>query len=211
MRHMAEPLLSQVRCPECGAAGFANSVRCWLCGKTVYSGDRATTAANPAAIARPSPAKGYTSLPDEPRPFQFSIGSVLIVTTLIAACLGALLAAPGLGGMLILFLGLAIVPAAVRACIIRARLAEEPEGVSSDPHGLVFFSSLAITAAALAMGFVVCGIVAFAALWVSSRDHGRDSMVEGVMTILFLASPLIGLASAGILYWLTLPQGHTPP
>src|SRR5437870_10255314 len=89
-------------CPECGALRASAQARCWLCERKGSAGIGAVV--NPYASPRPI---------GENSPLQFSIASLLLVTTLVAVCLGVFLQSPGLG----IFLSVMTLPAVIRTII----------------------------------------------------------------------------------------------
>jgi hypothetical protein len=145
-------------------------------------------------------------------PFQFSIADLLILTTIVAVCLGALLAAPGLGVLLIIVLGLSVVPAVIRARVARKR--QPDNGGPRSPHQgrLVYLTSFLVTVAAVTLGLASCAAAAVIGFMMScGRITGpQQSPVNDIASaILFFGSPVIGLMVAAFLYWAAWPRRRT--
>jgi hypothetical protein len=182
-------------CPQCGAEIRSSDGRCWLC--RWKPGD---VVPPPVLIARP-PER-------EPGPWQFSIGGLLIVTTVIAVCFGALRAAPGLGVLLIILLAVSAVPAVIRAQVLRSRRQAGDSPRVASERRLAYVESFAVTIGAIIAGSVVCGVVAIVAVLVAcsgmSQPHWKAT--EGIATVLLFGSPVLGLIVAGLIYWLAWPR-----
>jgi phosphate/sulfate permease len=143
------------------------------------------------------------------RPWQYSISGLLIVTTVVAVCLGALRVAPGLGILLIIVLAVSAVPATIRANVIRQR----SQGPDSPRARLAYLESFAVTAAAITVGIFACGVVAIVACIVGCGfvESLRNNQVsDNVAFVLLFASPVIGLIVAGLIYWLAWPKRQLP-
>src|SRR5262249_42880479 len=132
-----------VRCPQCGAEAQLYDVRCWLCGWSPRGGSP------PLPEIEPPPIQVSRH---EPRPWQFTIGGLLVITTVIAVCLGALRAAPQLGVMLIAFSVLSILPI-IRARVIRAKQRQASPDAPPGDRILAYVQSFALTAGILAISF----------------------------------------------------------
>ena len=182
-------------CPQCGAEIRSSDGRCWLC--RWKPGD---VVPPPVVIAK-APAR-------EPGPWQFTIGGLLIVTTVIAVCFGALRTAPGLGVLLIILLAVSAVPAVIRAQVLRSRRQADDSPRAASERRLAYVESFAVTIGAIIAGSVVCGVVAFVALWVacSGMVNTRSEILDGVTMVMFFGSPVVGLIVAGLIYWLAWPK-----
>ena len=67
-------------CPECGARVKPTDAKCWLCGRElVLTADVVEESSQSPFAASWSPRVGV-----QPRPFQFSLESLLLVITLAA-------------------------------------------------------------------------------------------------------------------------------
>src|SRR5262245_47531384 len=105
----------QCLCPECGASCPTDAPRCWLCQRDLKSSGE-----NPFA---PSAAIGPHA---EPAAGQFSIATVLLVTTLVAVCLGVFRLSPGFGLAMIAFSA----PALIRTFIVGVRYKQTGQRLS---------------------------------------------------------------------------------
>jgi hypothetical protein len=196
---------SRGHCPQCGAELQLYDFRCWLCGWS--------PAASRAVGSSPMAPPVLVSPPRrEAGPLQYSIGGLLVVTTVIAVCLGALRVAPGLGILLIFFLAVGAVPATIRAKVLRSR---RPAGGSSQATRgwtLAYVESFAITAGAITVGIIACGVVAFVAVFVGCGGMPSlgSQVSNNIATVLLFASPVIGLMAAGLIYWMTWPRNQSP-
>jgi uncharacterized membrane protein YfcA len=182
-------------CPQCGAEIRSADGRCWLC--RWKPGD---VVPPPVVIAK-TPAR-------EPGPWQFTIGGLLIVTTVIAVCFGALRTAPGLGVLLIILLAVSAVPAVIRAQVLRSRRQADDSPRGASERRLAYVESFAVTIGAIIAGSVVCGVVAIVAVMVacSGWNQSYAKATEPVAMVLLFGSPVIGLIVAGLIYWLAWPK-----
>ncbi len=81
-------------CPACGAYVQPAAKACWFCERTIFPtdwGNPTGTAAHAGSAVVGKPAPGPTPA------LQFSLGTLLLLTTLAAACLGVSVAVPPLG------------------------------------------------------------------------------------------------------------------
>jgi hypothetical protein len=146
----------------------------------------------------------------EPTGLQFSIAGLLTVTTVVAVCLGAFRAAPGLGILLVIVLFVAVAPAMIRARVVR-RHAVQASGPQANKWLYAFVESFAITAGAIMGGVVVCAMVAFVAFFIACAQlPGSPQAREMFALVLLFASPVIGLIVAGIVYWAGWPRRRSP-
>jgi hypothetical protein len=100
------PSLTQRVCPVCGAGVTSEQTTCWLCGA-------ALGAAAPLAVDAPPPP---AALFEEHRPgsISYSLGTMMLITTMVAVCCGLVVVAPGLGiGVCIV-----LVPVLVRTSMV---------------------------------------------------------------------------------------------
>lgn len=191
---------SPVTCPECGASVDAAQTRCWLCqGELIVQAELVDRAPRSAAIG---PANREASA------LQFSLQSLLLVITLAAVCLGALVAAPPLGVLALIIAA----PALVRTWITgaAARGAGSQRTLADKVMG--FFASAAIAVAA----FVAAGIAFFTSCTLSVVAAAGVGSVAGNApggADLFDALWKGGLAFCGIssvlafigMFWITWP------
>lgn len=177
-------------CRYCGAGRSPEQTVCWLC-HTPYD------AALPPAAAPSRPPHPATS------PSQFSIATILLVTTLAAVCLGVFRLEPGLGILLAIF----ALPALVRTAFVGRR--EQRCGQKLTTGGKIgqFFLSLAViyaawTAASMAFAVAVMG-TCFAAVAVE-RGSGESGMVILIGGLIF--GVIAGLAIGSVILWATWPK-----
>jgi hypothetical protein len=113
-------------CPVCGAGVTSEQTTCWLCG--------AALGPAPLAVDAPPP-----PLPPEPfeQPISFSLGTLMLITTIVAVCCGLIVAAPGLGVLVCIVLA----PVMVRtAMVVKAREAAGRTVTLGEKVGLVIVS-----------------------------------------------------------------------
>lgn len=181
-------------CVECGAELSPGSAYCWLCQRPVAIRAELATAA-----AQPSPVSS----------FQFSIQTLLLITTLAAVCLGALVTVPGLG---ILVLVVAI-PALVRTCVTGAAMKREGHTFTTTDKIMSFLASAAVAWAALAAAGVAivatCTATLFAGLAIGEVAGGGaqggaefTNFIVGGGIVLCCAT---GLAAFLGMFWITRP------
>jgi hypothetical protein len=77
-------------CPACGARAKAEASRCWFCEGDLSPPD-------PLLLGRHASLAGAVALPRSDEPLQFTLSTLLVVMTFIAACLGISVAVPPLG------------------------------------------------------------------------------------------------------------------
>jgi hypothetical protein len=166
-----------------------------------------------AAEERPSNDREIAHLAHPRRPppgmFQFSLGTLLLVTTLIAACMGLVVAAPPLGALLTVVVILALVRTAVecRRTLLDGRTLRLVDKLKSFLVS-VGFTILAMTAiyAALALSAVAAWTVSSSSNWIIGADDGFIVMV--VMPLMTLVFVVIGVCTGGVtfvlLYWRTI-------
>jgi hypothetical protein len=83
---------SAAHCPSCGARVQAQAARCWYCeGELRLVDPRSLPGRIQAAMTAVPP------LPQPGEPLQFSLTTLLVVLTFVAACLGISVAVPPLG------------------------------------------------------------------------------------------------------------------
>jgi hypothetical protein len=197
MLGMADSSSFHGHCPQCGVERQLDDSRCWLCGWS--RGVLGDASAAPLASARAVPLP--LAPPRRAPPFQFSIGGALILTTVIAVCLGAFRVAPGLGLLLVIVAMLSAVPAAVRSSAAARPGPKKPS----------FWGSFAISAIAITVGIIAFGLSAFIGVWISCNmqqpsDDTTRTLIAILFYVLFFGSPIIGLSVAGICLWMTWPR-----
>jgi hypothetical protein len=187
------PLFSNI-CPLCGGILKPGRVRCLIC-----RGEQRATLR--AAVAKTAPADGL----------QFSIETLLLMTTLAALCLGAFAMEPVSGSCL----SAVVLVALARTLIVgRQRLAVGlpfPLGEKVTEY----LVSLFVVVCTIGVGFltlmvVMCmGVLAtvFAAEFRLPRPPNSQGLYF-VLTILFWLSAIVGPITAGLwLLWTTRPRG----
>lgn len=183
------------RCQECGAELALGDLECWLChGPRVID----------AEIVSEPPAAGQL-------PLQFSLETLLLVVTLSAVCLGALVAAPGLGVLLLIV----AIPALVRTCLTGMTAKQQHAKLTAKDKVLAFLASAAITWAALA----AAGMAFFAACTVSlltgaavgqAAGNSIDSTLGNVLIWTAVAfCGTVSVAAFAGMFWLTWPARPT--
>ena len=172
---------SAPRCPECGAALDSREDKCWLCRRELTAEPKANPYATPAPALTVSPA-------------QFSLATLLLVTTLVAVCLGVTMAAPGWGIALIVL----SVPALIRAMFSGLRQKQAGAPYTTAEKIATFLVSLLVM---VMIG--VAAIVAFEiACWGSGMlvigIGGERNLEAGLVTGITVGS----VAGIGVLIWL---------
>jgi hypothetical protein len=199
MPAMSSASASTGRCSYCAAELQPGTLRCWLCG-------------SPAPVLLEGEVKAPPILVPPPRhaehPFQFTIGGLLVVTTVVAVFLGAIRVAPGLAVSLMVLLAICGVPAVLRARVLRLRRPAAGGAQEVGTRTLEYVASFAITAAVIIVGYVACMVVAFVALLVAcggNRALGPDA--AGLIGMgLLISAPIVGFIVAGWLLRLTWPR-----
>jgi hypothetical protein len=182
------------RCPECGAPLNPGESQCWLCHRPDII--KAELVGGPA----PPPAAG---------PLQFSIQTLLLVTTLVAVCLGALVAVPGLGALAIVI----AIPAIVRTCVTGAAMKREGHTLTATDKVMAFLASAAITWAAIAAACVAicatCTVTLFTGMAIGEAAGGNapfaQSFSEIIIWIGFVLCCAAGLGAFIGMFWITRP------
>src|SRR5207237_548989 len=90
---------------ECGAVNRARAAHCWLCRREMTAKDTPPRGAGAAQSTSP-----YGERVAVDRPPQFGLSSLFLIITLVAVCLGLVVAAPGL----IVLLIVVVTPALIR-------------------------------------------------------------------------------------------------
>jgi len=186
------PLFSNL-CPLCGGILKPGRVRCSIC-----RGEEQGT----IHTSRPTAPAGW---------LQFSIETLLLVTTLIAACLGLCVAVPPLG-ILVTVVALA---ALIRTAIVgRQYLRAGVPFLATEKVGW-FVISLFIIVCAIGLGFLVFAIVV-GLTWIVAgilRDYGPPQTPANQIGFLILGdifwlSVIFGPLAAAIWFlWKTRPRG----
>jgi hypothetical protein len=192
---MTTSTVTAPHCPECGAELRPGDGRCWLCRRDL---------AVDAEVVEPPPVTAAARAP-----LQFSLETLLLIVTLSAVCLGALVAAPGLGVLLLVV----AVPALVRTCLTGANLKRQKGKLTAADKVMAFVASAAITWAALTAAamafFTACTISVLGACAVEGTT-GSSSIGQTMQNVL-LWSAIIFCAATSIaafvgMFWVTWPR-----
>jgi hypothetical protein len=104
-------------CPECGAIAGQGVERCWLCG---WQRESESSSAPADSVPPPVP----------PRPvdqgFSYSLETLMLVTTLVAVAMGAIVLFPGVG----IILAIMLLPAFIRTSMVVRRHEEKGKAVA---------------------------------------------------------------------------------
>jgi hypothetical protein len=198
---------ASAHCPECGAQVAASDAVCWLCHRQLIITAEAVGERTPAILV-PARPRGQTA----GHPLQFSIETLLLVTTLIAVCLGLSLSAPGLG----IPLAMVAVPALVRTLIAGHQERAVGGKLSLAEKVLTFLASTGIMIAVLAAGgaafFATCSVALFGGLAIGEATNVQPIFRSAETWIwgLILLSSVVGLATAGWIFWITRPRRRDP-
>ncbi len=178
-------------CPSCGAGSEPDRTHCWLC----FAPLDAPPPAVPAIVVDERLAVA--------NPAQFSIATILLVTTLVAVLLGLFRLSPGLGVVLVIF----SVPALVRTVYVGRREKNRGQRVSTGGKIGHFFLSLVIMYAvwtAASTAFFVAAIgTCFAAI---ATSNVSEEAATGVGIAGLILSVVVGLVVAGVILWATWPK-----
>jgi hypothetical protein len=156
------------QCPHCDANNPPDAVNCWLCHRHLDGPVRDESEKPMAGGAR------YAPLAKESTQLSFSLGSLMLVMTLIAVLCGMFAVAPGIG----VLLAIASLPVLIRtAGVVRSR---KEAGLPTSPAKriLLFIGSLLAT---LVTAVVVCvasiGTFCGLCLGIGSLDNFSESSV----------------------------------
>lgn len=188
----------QVICPVCNAA-TARGQNCWLCHSEV-----AATAAPASADETQAPVVATLVNPYEaPVPIEeassstFPIIALIIGLVIVIVALG--FAAPGLGGLIAIF----VAPALIRTAILVGRKQKAGAVVSTGEKSVIFLASAAGVVAACATAvsafLIACTASCFGLMAAGSAGSGKD--VDEWIPILLAGSAIVGLVAGGFLLW----------
>lgn len=179
-------------CPSCGAGTVPDRTHCWLCHAPL---DAVPTPAAPA-------------LPPDPKlaaanPAQFSIATILLVTTLAAVVLGVFRLNTILGVTLLVL----SVPALVRTMSVARREKRHGQRVTAAGKIGHFFLSLLImyaVCAAASTAFTIATMgTCFAAI---AASNASEEAAMGVGIVGMILSLVIALVAAGAILRATWPK-----
>lgn len=191
-------------CPECGARLKAADAKCWLCGRPIK--DDAVVIAEVIGGAAPE----WVQAHQPPlKPWQFSLESMLLVITLVAVCLGMIVAMPGIGVLAAIVAG----PALIRTLMVGYQERRAGHKQSIGEKVLAFLASTGVAIAVLLAGASAFGAACFASCLVvlgleSTRPGGGGAggqWMEYAIWAAFAFSSIVGIATAGWLFWITRP------
>jgi hypothetical protein len=179
-----------MKCPHCGALNARVNGQlasnCWLCGRSL-SGESQPTGTVPAppvpSVATVNPRRKYAR--------SFTLASIFLATTLIAVCLGVIVAAPGLGIVLAIF----CLPAFVRTGLVVQRRAALGKTVST-AEKIGWFMGSAATTVVVAVVVAVAAVGTFCAVCVGAAEAGAMGTTgEGTFWVV-IASLIVAAAVA---------------
>ncbi len=165
-------------CPECGALVSEGVQKCWLCGwqRDSDSSPRPAEAVAPRVV--PSPAG---------QGFSFSLETLMLVMTLAAVGMGAIVLFPGIG----IILAIMLAPAFVRTAMVVQRRAEKGKAVALWQRVALFFGSF-VTAVVILVIVAVASVGTFCALCLCLYSGGvRDA----AMPLSFFAAAATTIAA----------------
>jgi hypothetical protein len=130
---------------------------------------------------------------------------LLLVITLIAVCLGLFMALPGLG----IIAAIVAAPALIHVLVAREREQAVGTPTALGDKLLTFATSTAAALAALTLGGAAFGVAILLSCIVEARVLA-PRMPAGSQNLVAFSligfSALVGLATAGWLYWILLPR-----
>ncbi len=197
---MSQPQLSASLCPDCGAAIRPDTAACWLCRRPLV-----ITA---ELVEGGTPPKSAFVAANRANPALFSLETLMLVITLIAVCLGVIMAAPGLGVVVALVAG----PALVRSLVAGYQERQAGTPMTLGDKLLTFVASTGVSLAVLVTGWTAfaaaCMGSCFVAAGIDEFGGGAWFRVNGdsIFFVLFAVSGTIGLATAGWLFWVLRPR-----
>ena len=191
---------SEPHCRDCGATIKPQDHQCWLCHRSLVV---------EAELVEPSsPLASHYVPPKRVNPAQFSLETLMLVITLIAVCLGMIMALPGLG----IVVAIVAAPALVRTLIAGYQDRQAGTPMTLGEKLLTFAASTGVTLAVLVTGgtafAAACAGMCFVALGLENAGGGLmgGSFGEKLVFVLLGASALIGLGTAGWLFWILRPR-----
>lgn len=188
-------------CPECGAAARPADVNCWLCHRPLVVTAELVEAGPPFA-GRPAPPKWVN-------PAQFSLETLMLVITLIAVCLGMIMALPGLG----VLVAIVAAPALVRTLVAGYQERSAGTPLTLGEKLLTFLASTGVSLAVIATGWTAFAAACYGSCLVAwgleSAGAGPPAFGRSGELVLYAmlgVSALIGLGTAGWLFWVLRPR-----
>jgi hypothetical protein len=172
-------------CPQCGASCALDVARCWLC--------HAELAPATDAEASPSPTQATT---------QFSIATILLVTTLIAVCLGVFRISPGLGLAIVAFAA----PALIRTFVVGVQQKRVGQSLSIGEKLTAFVASLGIMILVGIAGVVAFQIACWGTCGLISAANSRSIISDAGFMASVVVGSLAALAIGVWILWATRPR-----
>ena len=188
-------------CPECGARLRAADAKCWLCGRQLTHDAEIVE----ATIVAPAWVESH-----QPplKPWQFSLESMLLVITLVAVCLGMIVAMPGIG----VLAAIVAAPALIRTLMVGYQERRAGHKQSMGEKVLAFLASTGVAIAVVLAGASAFGAACFASCLVvlgleSTRGTGGGGgqWLDQAIWVAIAFSSIVGLGTAGWLFWITRP------
>lgn len=196
-------------CPECGARVKPTDLKCWLCGRALVVSAEVVEEFAGSPFAQQSPfAPGWSPRADVPaKPYQFSLESMLMVITLVAVCLGAFVATPGLGILALIVAA----PALARTLYEGHQARKAGKSLTTVEKILAFSASAGIALAALvaAVGalFVACTASVLALCLAESTNRGQyNAFSQNIVWVFVVICGLSALGAFVGMFWLTWPS-----
>lgn len=200
---------SPLVCPGCGAYVKSDASRCWFCEQEPLSADRIARISSPCQAAPAAAAK----LPPGPgAPLQFSLETLLLLTTLVAVCLGATVAAPPLG-LLVSFVALG---GLVRTLVIGQQHHRLGVPFALGDKIAEYIVSCGVVIGAMGVGAITLlgtcclGGAAASSLDQVARSGSPGSIVEALSTLFAMTYVLLALLSplftTAWFLWATRPR-----
>jgi hypothetical protein len=193
MSHMSSAAQARGHCPQCGAELWKGDQRCWLCSRQIGE----SAAQKSFAPLRPSTGN---------QAWQFSLGSLFVVMTIVAVGCGLFATLPGLGILFAIF----AVPAGIRTVMDATK--HQEHGAPLGPVGKLasFLVSLLVIIAAVVAGGIAGLGMCYAGTWtMQMAGPGGGAMNPWAMPVanFFLLASMAAMVAAGYgVLWLTRPR-----
>jgi hypothetical protein len=185
---VADPLLSRFRrCSGCGATCAVSDERCWLCLGMLH----------PLSERLDGETFSPTAAGDVSRA-QFSLATLLLLTTLIAVCLGLIRLNPCLGTWAVIL----IVPAVIRTLYLGAGEKSRGHRLSVYEKVLAFIASLGV----ILLAYIAGSVALAASCVVTVTPVAVVPAAEPLILLAAIVSGGAGLAAAGWVVWSLRPR-----
>ncbi len=163
-------------CPECGALLGEGVQTCWLCG---WHREDAPPPRPAETVAPPVAPRSVD------RGFSFSLETLMVVMTLVAVGVGAIMLFPGIG----IILAIMLLPAFVRTAMVVQRRAEQGQAVALWQRVALFFGSFATLMVILAV-VAVASVGTFCALCLGLYQSGSQDMSVPLASLAAIATTI---------------------